>query len=276
MSESTSDTPAISEDPPASRGHGNGGSDSRLAKQSSQVKSATRTLDIIEFIVANDRPMVAQEIATALGIPVSSLSYLLSTLVERTYLVREGRRYNSGPGLERLQARGDAFSLADKAKPLVRTLRMQLNETTSFFVRKGWEVEATVTESSEQALRYSVATGHYLPMHVLASGKALLAAMPDEQLDSYFAETDLAAFTPATITSEQILRRQIEVIRKRGFATTTEEFSRGIHGIGRVVKINGEAVGALSVAIPTVRIDDGVERRVRDLLQRTAGLLESG
>ena len=56
--------------------------------QSSQVKSATRTLDIIEYVVAHPRPLVAQEIATALGIPVSSLSYLLSTLVERDYLVR--------------------------------------------------------------------------------------------------------------------------------------------------------------------------------------------
>src|SRR5690606_41703983 len=47
----------------------------------SQVKSATRTLDIIEYVVAHDRPLVAQEIAVALGIPVSSLSYLLGTLV---------------------------------------------------------------------------------------------------------------------------------------------------------------------------------------------------
>ena len=59
---------------------------------SSQVKSATRTLDIIEYIVAHDRPLVAQEIAVALGIPVSSLSYLLGTLVDRGYLAREGRR----------------------------------------------------------------------------------------------------------------------------------------------------------------------------------------
>ena len=39
---------------------------------SSQVKSATRTLDIIEYVVAHNRPLVAQEIAVALGIPVPS------------------------------------------------------------------------------------------------------------------------------------------------------------------------------------------------------------
>ena len=81
----------------------------RPLRAASQVKSATRTLDIIEYVVAHPRPLVAQEIATALGIPVSSLSYLLSTLVERDYLVREGRRYSPGPGLDKLQLHGTSL-----------------------------------------------------------------------------------------------------------------------------------------------------------------------
>lgn len=243
--------------------------------QSSQVKSATRTLDIIEYVVAHPRPLVAQEIATALGIPVSSLSYLLATLVDRNYLVREGRRYSPGPGLNKLQMHAEAYSLADRTAPLVRTLRVQLNETSSFFVREGWDVEALVTESSEQALRYAVPTGNRLPMHALASGKALLASLTDEELDRYFAETERVRFTPATVLSEKALRKEIAQIRKGGFAFTDEEFSLGIVGIGRVVTIGGEPVGALSVAIPKVRCDEPTRRRVMDLLERTSGLLES-
>lgn len=243
--------------------------------QSSQVKSATRTLDIIEYVVAHPRPLVAQEIATALGIPVSSLSYLLATLVDRTYLLREGRRYSPGPGLQKLQMHAEAYSLADRAAPLVRTLRIQLNETTTFWVREGWDVEALVTEPSEQALRYAVPTGNRVPMHPLASGKALLAALSDEELDRYFAETDRSRFTANTITGEKALRKQIAETRKTGFAFTDEEFNLGIFSIGRVVTIGGEAAGALSVAIPKVRCDEAMRDRVMDLLERTAGLLET-
>lgn len=243
---------------------------------SSQVKSATRTLDIIEYVVAHDRPLVAQEIAVALGIPVSSLSYLLGTLVDRGYLAREGRRYSAGPGLQRLQASPGGFSLAERAAPLVRTLRVQLDETTSFFVRSEWDVEAIVTETSEQALRYAVPTGTRLPMHALASGKALLAALPDDELERYFAETERQRFTPATVTSEKALRRDIAEIRRTGFAVTDEEFSLGIRGIGRVVTIGGEPVGALSVAVPKARFDEAVQARVMDMLERTASLLETG
>jgi len=242
--------------------------------QSSQVKSATRTLDIIEHVVAHPRPLVAQEIATALGIPVSSLSYLLSTLVDRTYLVREGRRYSPGPGLERLQLNGATYSLADRAIPLVRTLRQQLNETTSFFVREGWEIEALVTESSDQALRYAVPTGNRLPMHALASGKALLAALPDAELEQYFAQVVRNSFTAFTLTAEKALWEEIAEIRRTGLAETDEEFSLGIVGIGRVVTIGGEPVGSLSVAIPKVRCDDALRQRVRNLLEKTSTLLD--
>ena len=241
---------------------------------SSQVKSATRTLDIIEYVVAHDRPLVAQDIAVALGIPVSSLSYLLGTLVDRGYLNRDGRRYSAGPGLQRLQARPGGFTLAERAAPLVRTLRVQLNETTSFFVRSAWDVEAIVTENSEQALRYAVPTGTRLPMHALASGKALLAALPDDEVDRYFAESERTRFTPSTVTGEKALRREIEEIRKIGIALTDEEFSLGIRGIGRVVTVGGEAVGALSVAVPKARFDQTTQARVTLLLERTASLLE--
>ncbi len=239
----------------------------------SSVKSAIRTLDIIEYVVAHNRPLVAQEIATALGIPVSSLSYLLATLVERQYLMREGRRYSAGPGLARLQSSGAGYSLADRAAPLVRTLRIQLDETTSFFIREEWEIEALVTDSSEQALRYTVPQGRRLPMHALAAGKALLAAMPDDELERYFRESVREAFTDATITDEKQLRAQIAAIRKRGFATTDDEFSRGIVGTARAVISGGEPIGSLSVAVPKVRFDSALEARICDLLEKTATLL---
>jgi IclR family acetate operon transcriptional repressor len=243
--------------------------------QSSQVKSAIRTLDIIEYVVAHPRPLVAQEIATALGIPVSSLSYLLATLVDRNYLLREGRRYSPGPGLEKLQLHAESYSLADRAAPLVRTLRVQLNETASFWVREGWDVEALVTESSELALRYAVPIGNRMPLHPLASGKALLAALGEAELDRYFAETERKRYTDSTITAEKALRKDLAAVRKSGFSWADEEFSLGIIGIGRVVTSGGEPIGALSVAIPKVRCDEPTRHRIEDLLERTAGLLES-
>lgn len=243
---------------------------------SNQVKSATRTLDIIEFIVAQDHAVTAQHIAGALAIPVSSLSYLLATLVDREYLIREGRRYGPGPGLERLQARETPFTLAERIAPLVRTLRVQLNETASFFIRVGWEVEAIATETSEHALRYAISTGVRNPMHALSAGKALLAALDDAELDRYFAEAKLEKFTPKTCTSKPKLRKEIAEIRRTGLAYSREEFILGTDAVACPVRVrNGETLGALSVAVPTVRHSKEMEDKIAKLLKRTARLLET-
>ncbi|WP_294297483.1 IclR family transcriptional regulator C-terminal domain-containing protein [uncultured Sphingomonas sp.] len=235
-----------------------------------------RTLDIIELVIARGRPLVAQEISSGLGIPVSSLSYLLSTLVARGYLRRDGRRYAPGPGLERLQVRDHAFSLVDMVAPLARTLRVQLNETSSFFVRKGWELEALVTETSDHALRYAVPPGAHNGLHGFAAGKALMAAMSDDELDRYFRETERTAFTDATVTEEELLRAQVEEVRRTGIARTQEEYTAGIVGLGRAVIVDGVPVGAFSVAYPIVRHDPELEARIVDLLVKTAGLIERG
>jgi len=239
------------------------------------VKSATRTLDIIEYVVSRDRPLAAQEIATALAIPMSSLSYLLGTLLDRAYLAREGRRYVAGPGLHRLQARRTSVSLAEQMEPLVRALRVQLNETSCFFVWRGWDIVALAVDSSEQALRYSAQVGQVVPAHSFSAGKALLAALPEPELDRYFRETNRQAFTPATLISEEDLRRDLLTIRKEGIAYSRQEHITGICGIGRAAVVEGTVIGAFSVAIPSARLDAELERRARELLIRTSELLSS-
>ena len=136
-------------------------------------------------------------------------------------------------------------------------------------------MEPIATETSEQALRYAVPTGTRLPMHALASGKALLAAMDDAELDQYFHETKRESFTPQTVSDEKTLRSQLQRIRETGFARTEDEYSLGIVGIGQVARIGGEVAGAFSVAIPKVRSAPESEARIANLLAQTCALLEN-
>lgn len=230
------------------------------------VKSAMRTLDIIEFVVAHPFGVTAQDIAAALTIPLSSLSYLLSTLCERGYLRREGRRYVAGHGLDRLRMPSGAITIELRVAPLVRELRRALNETASFFELVGWELEARVTETAEQFLRYSISAGARAPLHCMAAGKAMLATFDAAALDRYFAEAARPAFTPRTIVSEADLRREIDAVRARGLASTDEEFTLGVSGLAQVAMLDGTPVGAFAVALPKLRYTDEVKSAIVDRL----------
>lgn len=243
------------------------------ANPTNTVKSALRTLDIIEFVVAHPQGPIAQDIAAALEIPVSSLSYLLSTLQERGYLMRDGRRYRAGPGLERLAVGPQALTLAERVEPLVKLLRSELDETASFMVRTGCEVEALVTEASGQALRYAIERGQKKPLHALAAGKAILAAMPEAELVRYLAECPRARFTQHTIVDEADLRAELEKVRREGVAEAHEENTKGICGVACAAWLDGQLVGAFAVAIPEVRFDAAIAQKARAALVRAAASL---
>lgn len=238
------------------------------------VKSAMRTLDIIELIVAHPEGMIAQDVAEALAIPVSSLSYLLSTLVDRGYLSREGRRYRPGVGLERLRSDRLELPLAARAKPLIQSIRGEMNETVSLFAIQGWELEAVLTETSEQNLRYSIGVGERVPMHCVAAGKAVLAAFDAPTLDRFFREAQLTAFTDMTLSDEAALRREIETVRQTGLAFTRDEYTLGISGGAKAIVRNGCVVGALSIAVPTVRFNASSKKQVQSLLTKAVAQLE--
>jgi len=240
------------------------------------VKSAMRTLDILEFLSAQGRPMAAHELATALAIPISSLSYLLATLLERGYLARSGRLYAPGPALARLQPGAALPSLAERVAPIVRSLRKQLNETAGFFVGHADSVEALVSEIGMHALRYTIDVGQRAPLHAFSSGKALLATWSDAELDRYLAETKREAFTPNTIVGAAPLRAEIEEIRRTGIARTREEHTPGIMGVGRAAIVGGVALGAFSIAMPLARFSPDVEKKAIDLLVRATDLLSQG
>jgi IclR family acetate operon transcriptional repressor len=237
------------------------------------VKSAMRTLDILEFLVAEGRPMAANALATSLAIPISSLSYLLATLVEREYLQRSGRLYAPGPALARLQPAHRLPSLADRVAPIVKSLRLQLNETAGFFVPRDGSVEALVSEIGMHALRYTLEVGQRAPLHAFSAGKAILATFDDAALERYFATIPREAYTPNTIVEEGPLRAELAEIRRLGLAHTRQEHTPGIMGVGRATVIDGVALGAFSIAVPVGRFSPDVERRATELLFRATDLL---
>ncbi|MGZ8312635.1 MAG: IclR family transcriptional regulator [Allosphingosinicella sp.] len=243
---------------------------------SAPVKSALRTLDILELVAQQSRPLTAQEIAETLGIPVSSLSYLLSTLVDRGYLDRDRRQYRLGPSIARLSRADAELSLSERATPIVRAITRELNETAGFFVLHDFEIEAVARDIGLHALRYTIEIGQRAPLHAFAAGKAMLATMSDKQLDQYFRSVERKIFTPQTIHEEKPLRAAIAQVRRDGIARTFEEHTPGITGMARAVVVDGKAVGAFSIAMPLARCDAEKEKQAFRLLNRAVGLMQNG
>src|ERR1041385_136529 len=138
----------------------------------SVVKSAARAIDTVEHVALHG-PVNARGIARATGVPESSLSYLLATLVDRGWLAQApDRTYLAGPGLARLAA-GAPSTTPERARSAMRTLTAVTGETSTLFSRQGDEIEVLAVEHSNHELRFTPQIGARMPLHSFGGGKAL-------------------------------------------------------------------------------------------------------
>jgi len=184
---------------------------------------------------------------------------LARSTVHRIVLALEAERLVScnGPGQFRLGP--DILHLAESCKldlirdihPYLARLSRELDETVDLSVRSGHLVTVVDQIIAMRRLRVEAALGRSFPLHCTASGKAILAALPDETGQALLSG-QLESTTPKTITNRAELHKQIEQIRKSGVAFDREELSIGLCAIGSCMRINNEIL-AVSIPVPASR-----------------------
>lgn len=242
-----------------------------------KVKSAERTLDLLECLAAASGPLNATALAEALGVPKSSMFHLVGTLVDRGYVIEsEPNRYRLGTRLgDLVRGAGDSQYHAKLMQPILEELSALTNETCGFNGRSGDEVEVLGTVSGRQALTYIMRKGDLAPLYAVSAGKALLAAMEADWFDSYLRRVQFEKFAANTIMSADRLRLEIERARAEGFGMVDEEFTPGIVGIAMAVRQGGETVGAFNVVIPAARFDAMAASLVRTQLRKAVARAEA-
>ena len=231
------------------------------------VKSADRALDVLEALAAAPARLSLGDLSRLLGIPKSSLSGILRTLARRGWVAADETGTRFGLGLRALQV-GASYVDGDDAVArlagVLDALAAEFGETVHLGRLAGTAVTYLAKRESTHPLRLYSAIGRRLPAHATALGKALLARRADVVARLSF---PLPALTPHTITAPDALHRELAAIRARGWAADRAENSIGIACFA--VALNG--TDAISVSVPTARLDPDVEGRVVAALLAVGG-----
>jgi DNA-binding IclR family transcriptional regulator len=186
-----------------------------------QVPAADQTLRILSFLARQRGPVPARTVATGLGIPRSSVYHLLATLHEHQFVVHLPEEQRWGLGIA-------AFELAggySRQQPLARLGRPVLADL--------------VDRAGESA-------------HLAATGRAMLAALPREQVRALF--PDAAAFSDRTGRGPDRpgeLRELLREVRARGWAFEDGEVTLGLGSVGVAVLDHvGWPIAAIAVTYP--------------------------
>ncbi|HYG60119.1 MAG TPA: IclR family transcriptional regulator [Symbiobacteriaceae bacterium] len=231
------------------------------AADSGQLQTLHRALDLLEALAAGGEASVAN-LSETLGLARSTTHRLLTTLTSRGYVKQDaaGGRYRVG--LRTFEV-GSSFltqnPLKDVARPIMRELVQQFNETVSLALLDGDAAVYVDMVESNQTPRTFARVGARVPLYATGVGKAMLMGMTSAELQQYFKDRRLKAYTSTTLTSPDTLRSEFQRAQAMGYVLDREEYQVGVRcGAAPVRDHSGRAFAALSISGPAYRIVDKV------------------
>jgi IclR family acetate operon transcriptional repressor len=229
------------------------------------VRSVGRALDAVELVAgAGEHGMSLAEVSRALRMSKSSALALLRTLTAHGYLQSDAGlpRYRLGVALIRL---GDLSSsqlpLAEICARVLREIAEETGLTARLAVAEdGYPVFVDRVHGSGM-VRFHTQLGRRERPHSTAAGKAILAAMPTDEVREVLARAGLPACTRHTITDLGELLAELDKVRRDGFAVDDEEDAEGVFCVGAAFFNHaGRCAGALSIT--GIKVDQSPERLV--------------
>jgi DNA-binding IclR family transcriptional regulator len=240
----------------------------------SQVPAATRTLRVLRFLAGQPDPVPLDRIMRACALPRSTTYHLLNAMIEEGFVVHlpDEHRYGLGPAAFEI---GSGYA---RQEPLQRITRRPLadlvdrtQQSAHLAILHGREVLYVVEERAPGRPPLVTDVGVRLPAHLTASGRAILALLPQNQVRALYSSpadfVDRHGLGPRTLSA---LRRVLSDTRRRGYAVEDGEVTPGLASVAvAVLDHNQHPVAAVAVTYP----DDSDASGLRNAVSATAAAL---
>lgn len=228
-----------------------------MASSEPNVRSVRRAVDIL--MALSDGPLNLTALATRTGLSMGTGHRLLTSLNHRQLVIQDPTSgvYMLGPGCYRFVEafRHGRSGLGLLARPVLEALRLECGETVTLHVRIGDQRICIEELPSPQPIRFTAGIGAADPIHVGAAGKVLLAAMKDDDLEQLIRSIPLDKLTSNTRTDASSLRKELQSIRRRGWAESRGERVVGAAAVSTpIVDQDDRCLAALSILAPEARM----------------------
>lgn len=230
-----------------------------MASQSpnGQIESDKKVFSIIETLEEHHRAGVT-EIADQINMPKSTVHAHLNTLEQLEYVVKDGSQYRLGFRFLALGTRvRDRWTGYDLIKNKVDNLAVTTGERAQFIVEEHGYGVYVYRAVGENAVETDSETGKRVPLNTISAGKAILAFIDQEHLETILNTVGLPERTKNTITDEDELKTELKQVREDGFARNIEESTKGLRAVGVPIRSPADQViGAISVSAPSRRLQE--------------------
>jgi IclR family acetate operon transcriptional repressor len=260
-----SDTAAVSTIPLAPA-VSNGGSDaganpSAKSPHRGSIQSVDRALSLLEALAEAGGEASLTDLSRRTSLNVSTCHHLLSTLVNWGYVAKVPGRRSYALGARVLYLGHACLRQVDlprKAQAHIDRINSVTGETVHLAVLQADTIVTLVKREARHAVRVDTGmVGRSDAPHATATGKAMIAWLPEDQIRRMVSPGAMKRFTQKTITDFATLVEELRLVRRNGHAMDREEFQPGVICVGSAIRDHsGAVVGAISASAPAMRATD--------------------
>lgn len=220
------------------------------------VRQVANVLELIEFFAEHGRAATLAEISRHFGWPRSSTFNLLGTLVSRGYLYEPRARdgyYPSPRWAQLIQRIEREAPIPAHLHALLQALWERTGETVVLAAVSGPHALFVDTIESPHAVRYSAPIGKQVPLHVTATGRALLSLLPEAERAAVLRKAPFERHTASTLLSVASVEEEIARSQQRGWFESAAEFSPDLGGVAMPLPLEDRQLAVL-VGGPMFRV----------------------
>lgn len=241
------------------------------------VQSVDRALSILETLAEDDEGYRLSDLAIRTGLSASTVHRLLATLESRRFVQFDRAESKWHVGVRSFTV-GASFArrrnFSTQAIPYLRKLRDLTRETANLAVVDDEFIIVLTRMESREIMRSLTQVGGRVPMVTSGVGKAVLATYSDEDVGAVIRHHGMPRLTEKSIVRPSDLFKELEKIRKQGFALDDEEACMGLRCIAAVVYNDcAEPLAAISVSGMTSRLTNDRLPEIGQIVREVAGEL---
>ena len=214
-------------------------------------------------VLESEEPVALTDLASAAGLPKSTASRLVSALERRGLIEQDGERgrLRPGPAILRVAERGMLErNIVEVSRPALDALAHASGETINLAVPGPDGVEHIAQVDSRHFLGAGQWLGRSVGYEHSANGRVFAA----------FGRAPATAAGPAGAATD----RELQAVRRDGFATSIDELEIGLSAMAAPVRgARGEVIAALSISGPTLRMTPARVRELQPILISEARVL---
>ena len=215
------------------------------------VRALAKGLAVIESFDAGSSLMTLSDVARKTKLSRGTARRLLLTLVDLGYVGFDGKRFSLRPRVLNL---GFAYlhsqDLWQLAQPYMVELVEQVHESCSIATLDGTDIVYVArVPTSARIMSINLGIGTRLPAFATSMGRVLLAGLPNDQVLRLLEQAaPLPRYTPKTLTDAPAVMREIETVRKQGWAIVDQELEAGLRSVAApICDAENRPVAALNI-----------------------------